>query len=59
MKHVIKKFFIRDLELGEMIPYPVWIIQFSVLNINFELLGENEKHFVKEIFRLEAWKWEK
>ena len=36
--------------MGEIIPFPVWIILFPVLKINFELLGSNEKHFVKEVF---------
>ena len=38
---------IRDLEVGEIIPIPLWIIPFPVLKINFEPLGSNEKHFVK------------
>ena len=42
-------FFIRGLEVREKIPFPVWIIPFPVLNIHFELLGANEKHFVKEV----------
>ena len=36
--------------MGEMIPFPVWIIQFPVLKINFEPHGKNEGHFVKEVF---------
>ena len=36
--------------MGEIIPFPVWIIPFPVLKINFETLGRNEKHFVKEVF---------
>ena len=43
-------FLIRGLEMGEIIPFPVWIIPFPVLKINFELLGSNEKHFVKKSF---------
>ena len=43
----------------EIIPFPVWIIPFPVLEINFEPLGSNEKHFVKEVFSSAAWKWEK
>ena len=35
------------LEVGKIIPFPVWIIPFHVLKINFETLGTNEKHFVK------------
>ena len=30
--------------MGEMIPFPVWIIPFPVLNISFEPLGSNEKN---------------
>ena len=41
---------IRGLEVGETIPFPVWIIPFPVLKIDFELLGTNEKYFVKEVF---------
>ena len=33
--------------MGEIIPFPVWIIPFPVLKINYELLGENKRHFVK------------
>ena len=44
--------------MGELIPFPVWIIPFPVLKINFELLGSNEKHLVKEVFQSEAWNWE-
>ena len=36
-------FLITGLEVGEKIPFPV-------LKINFELLGEKEKYFVKEVF---------
>ena len=45
--------------MGEIIPFPVWIIPFPVLKINFEPLGTHEKRFVKEVFSSEAWKWEK
>ena len=31
--------------MGEIIPFPVWIIPFPI-----ELLGKNEKNFVKEVF---------
>ena len=41
---------IGGLEVGEIIPFPVWIIPFPVLKINFEPLRSNEKHFVKEVF---------
>ena len=36
--------------MGEIIPFPVWIIPFPILKISFELLGKNEKHFVKYVF---------
>ena len=50
-KYVVKEvFFIGGLEVGEIIPFPVWIIPFPVLKINFESLGTNEKNFVKEVF---------
>ena len=45
--------------MGEIIPFPVWIIPFPVLKIDFEPLGSNEKHFVKEVFSSEAWKSER
>ena len=41
--------------MGEMIPFPVWIIPFPVLNISFEPLGSNEK----KKFLIKASKWEK
>ena len=42
--------------MGEIIPFPVWIIPFPVLKINFETIGSIEKCFVKEVFSSEAWK---
>ena len=36
--------------MGEIISFPVWIIPFPVLKIDFELFGSNEEHFVKEVF---------
>ena len=42
------------MEVGEIIPFPVWVIQFPILTINFEPLGTNGRHFVKEVFRSEA-----
>ena len=36
--------------MGEIIPFPVWIIPFPVLKINLELIGENEKCFTKKFF---------
>ena len=47
-------FSIRGLEVGEIIPNPVRLIQFPVLKIDFEPLGSNEKYFGKEVFRSEA-----
>ena len=41
-----------------MILFPVGIILFPVLKINFELLARNEKHLVKEFFWSEVGKWE-
>ena len=49
-RSMIRACFIRGLEVGEIIPFPVWIIPFPVLKISFELLGSNEKHFGKEVF---------
>ena len=50
-------FLIGGKEVGEIIPFPVWIIlfpvwiiPFPVLKINYELLGENERHLVKKKF---------
>ena len=40
----------RGYEVGETIPFPVWIIPFPVLKIDFEPLRTNEKYFVKEVF---------
>ena len=42
--------------MGDKIPFPVWMIPFLVLKINFETLGTNEKHLVKDILSSEAWK---
>ena len=51
MKSILKKkFLIRGLEVGKIIPFPVWKIPFPVLKINFETLETTEKHFVKEVF---------
>ena len=45
--------------MGEIIPFPVWIIPFPVLKINYEPLGTNGRHIVKEVFLSEVSKWEK
>ena len=42
--------FIRGLEVGEMIKFSAWVMPYPVMEINFELLSKNEKHFVHEIF---------
>ena len=43
-------FFIRGMEVGEIIPFPVWTIPFPVLKIDFEFFGTYKKHFGKEFF---------
>ena len=49
-KYFVKEvFLIRGLEVGEIIPFPVWIIPFPVLKTKFETLGTNEKYFIKEV----------
>ena len=50
MKHLVKKVFDERPGSGKIIPFPVWLIPFPVSKINFELIGQNEKHFVKEVF---------
>ena len=45
--------------MGKIIPFPVWIIPFPVLKINLELLGSNDKCFVKEVFLSEVLKYHK
>ena len=42
-----KKFLFRGPEVGDKIPFPVWINPFPILKINYEFLGENKRHFVK------------
>ena len=44
--HFVKK----SLEVGEIIPFLVWINAFPVSKIDFEPFGSNEKHFVKVVF---------
>ena len=36
--------------MGEIIPFPVWIIPFPVSKINFKPCGTNMKHFSKKTF---------
>ena len=40
----------RDLEVREIVPFPV-------LNVYFEPLGSNEKHLVKEVFDQRPGGW--
>ena len=54
-----RSFLIKGLEVGEIIPFPVWIIAFPVLKIDFEPLRSNEKHCAKGFFLSEPWKWDK
>ena len=54
-----RSFLIGGIEIGEIIPLPVWIIPFPVLEIHFEFLGRNGEDVVKEVFWSEAYKWEK
>ena len=56
-KHFVKNIFFP--QMGEIIQFPVRIIPFSVLKINFVTLETNKKPFGKEVFPLENWKWEK
>ena len=41
---------IRGMEVAEIIQFPVWMIPFPVLKINFEVLGRYGKDVVKEVF---------
>ena len=41
--------------MGEIIPIPVWMIPFSVLKINFELLRKIENIVKKRFLLSEAW----
>ena len=41
---------IRGQEIGEIIPFPVWIIPFPVFKTRFKLVDKILKHFVKEVF---------
>ena len=36
--------------MGEIIPFPVWIIPFPALKINFEFLGIYEEDVEKTVF---------
>ena len=48
--NLYKKFFDQRPGIGRKKPFPVWLILFPVLKINFALLGITEKLFLKEIF---------
>ena len=37
-------------EVGEIIPFPVWMILFPVFKTSFELDSKSYKHFAKEVF---------
>ena len=56
-KKLVEEVFFYERPVGEIISFPVWIILFPVLKINFKLLAKNMKHLVKDFFWLEAWKW--
>ena len=47
-KHFLKNVFFY--QMGEIISFPVWMIPFPVLKINFELFGTNVQDFVKRNF---------
>ena len=49
-----KEVFGSVLKVREIIPFPVWIIQFPVLKIDFQSLWSNKKHLLKEVFWSEA-----
>ena len=52
-------FIIRGIEVGKIIPFDVYMIQFPVLESYLYVLIKNEKHFIKEVIWSETWKWEK
>ena len=43
-------FLIGGLEIGEIIPFPVWITPFPVFKTRFELVSKIKKHNEKEVF---------
>ena len=45
---LFKLFLIRDLEIGEIFPFPVWIITFPVCKTRFGLLSKDGKYVVKK-----------
>ena len=42
----LKKFLISDQEVGEIIPFSVWIIPFPVCKTRFGVFRKNGKYFV-------------
>ena len=44
-----RSFLIGGQEIGEIIPFPVWIIRFPIFKTSFKLVDKIEKHFVKEV----------
>ena len=44
-------FLIGGQEVGEIIPFPVWIILFPVFKTRFKLIGKSWNHFVKEVLK--------
>ena len=49
-KHLEKKFLDQGPESGKIFSFPIRMILFSVLKINFGFLGKNKKQLVKEVF---------
>ena len=47
---------IQGLEIGEIIPFPVYIISFPVYKAGFGPLSKDGNNFVKEIIWSDAWK---
>jgi len=45
-----RSFLIGGQEIGEIIPFPVWIIPFPVFKTSFKLIDKILKYFVKEVF---------
>ena len=54
-----KKFLIRGLEIGEIIPFPVQIISFPVCKTGFGLLRKNGTYSVEEVIWSEVWRYDK
>ena len=45
-----RSFFIRGQEVGEIIPFPICMILFTVLKTNFEFCGIYGEDVIKEVF---------